>query len=130
MDKILDVGPFFVTIKEVGQYMGTEDHKPKEFFRANLITKFKTVSDVKFKLNEIYIMDQNNKLYSLDASSVADLQNIFTGKSYDYQGGNGYVLFEKIPSDISKIKLVLKLSVIKTDLSEILYEDKAEISLR
>ena len=130
VDKILDVGPFFVTVKDAGQYMGEKDNKPKEFFRVNLTTKFKIASDVNFKLTEIYIMDQNDKMYSLDGTSISDLENVFMGKSYEYQGGNGYVLFEKIPSDTSKIKLILKLTVVNIDLSETPYHDDLEISLK
>jgi len=128
---ILDVGPFYVTVNDVGQYMGKDsDDKLKEYFRVNLNTQFKYVEGVTFQLDEIYIMDQNNRLYSSDSQSIENFKNVFLGKSYEYKGGNGYILFEKIPTDVSKINLVLKITRVESDLSDTHYEDELEISLR
>jgi len=133
VNKVLDVGPFFVTVKNVGRYVGedaTKGDQLKEFFKVNLNTKFKFVEGVTFILDEIYIMDKNNALYSSDARSIDNLKNVFLGESYEYEGGNGYVLFEEIPSDVTEIKLVLKITRIEGDVSDTHYEDEIEISLR
>jgi len=128
---ILDVGPFYVTVNDVGQYMGKDsDDKLKEYFRVNLNTQFKYVEGVTFQLDEIYIMDQNNRLYPSDSQSIENFKNVFLGESYEYKGGNGYILFEKIPTDVSKINLVLKITRVESDLSDTHYEDELEISLR
>jgi len=133
VNKILDVGPFYITVKNVGRYIGedvTKGDKLKEFFKVNLNTKFKFVEGVTFILDEIYIMDKNNVLYSSDARSIDNLKNVFLGKSYEYEGGNGYVLFEEIPSDVTQIKLVLKITRVEGDVSDTHFEDEIEISLR
>lgn len=133
VNKVLDVGPFFITVKNVGRYIGedaTKGDKLKEFFKVNLNTKFKFVEGVTFTLDEIYIMDKNNVLYSSDARSIDNLKNVFLGESYEYEGGNGYVLFEEIPSDVTQIKLVLKITRVEGDVSDTHFEDEIEISLR
>jgi len=133
VNKVLDVGPFFVTVKNVGRYLGEDATKGdmlKEYFKVNLHTKFKFVEGVTFLLDEIYIMDKNNVLYSSDARSIDNLKNVFLGESYEYQGGNGYVLFEEIPSDVTQIKLVLKITRVEGDVSDTHFEDEVEISLR
>jgi len=132
VNKVLDVGPFFVTVKDVGRYMGTESETTasKEFFKVNLNTKFKFIEGVTFNLDEMYIIDEKNNFYSSDYSSVENLKNVFLSESYEYEGGNGYVLFEKIPSDVSNIKLTLKITRIEGDVSDTHYEDEIEISLR
>jgi len=132
VNKVLDVGPFFVTVKDVGRYMGTESDSTasKEFFKVNLNTKFKFVEGVTFRLDEMYIIDNKNNFYSSDSSSIENLRSVFLSESYEYQGGNGYVLFEKIPSDVSDLKLTLKITRVEGDVSDTNYEDEIEISLR
>lgn len=128
----LDVGPFYITVSDVGRYIGEDVKKgnaPKEFFRVNLNTKFKFVEEVTFKLDEIFIKDKNNNLYTTDEISLENYKNTFFGKSYEYEGGNGYVLFEKIPSDVSNIKLTIKITRIEGDVSDTHYEDEIEIPL-
>jgi len=133
VNKILDVGPFFITVKDVGRYMVEDDRAGKgfrELFKVNLNTKFKYVEGVTFILDEIYLTDKNNVLYSSDERSIDNYKNVFLGESYEYEGGNGYILFEEIPSDISEIKLVLKITRVEGDVSDTHYEDEIEISLR
>jgi len=133
IDKALDVGPFYVRVKDVGRYFGEDAEKgdaQKEYFRINLNTKFKYIEGVKFILDEIFIMDEKNRLYSSDETSIENFVNVFMGQSYEYEGGNGYILFEEIPSDVSDIKLTLKITKVEGDVSDTHYEDEIEISLR
>jgi len=90
-------------------------------FRINFEIKFKSVSDVVYKINEVYIMDEKNNLYLSELSS-SDLDSIFDS-DFDY------ILFEEIPSETSKIKLVMNISIIQTDFSETHYQDEIEFSL-
>lgn len=133
VNQFLDVGPFYITVNDVGRYMGEDVKKgtaPEEFFRVNLNTKFKFVEGVTFTLDEIFMKDKNNNLYTSDETSLENYKNTFFGKSYKYEGGNGYVLFEKIPSDVSNIKLTLKITRVESDVSDTHYEDEIEIPLR
>lgn len=133
VDKVLDVGPFFITVRDVGRYIGEDpekDDKPTEYFRINLNTKFKYVEGVTFKLDEIFIMDEKNRLYSSNKNSIDNFINVFMGSSYEYEGGNGYILFEELPSDVFDIRLILKITRVEGDVSDTHYENKIEISLR
>jgi len=133
VDKALDVGPFYVRVKDVGRYFGEDAEKgdaQKEYFRVNLNTKFKYIEGVTFILDEIFIMDEKNRLYSSDESSIENFVNVFLGESYEYEGGNGYILFEEIPPDVSDITLTLKITKVEGDVSDTHYEDEIEISLR
>jgi len=131
VNKSLDLGPFFVIVNNAGSYkgidvvnmpMGSEQRETlDEFFRINFETKFKSASDVVYKINEVYIMDEKNNLY-LSKLSASDLDSVFDS---DF----GYVLFEEIPSETSKIKLVMNISIIQTDFSETHYQDEIEFSL-
>ena len=131
VNKSLDLGPFFVTVTNAGSYKGIEvkemlfgdkqQKNLKEFFRINFEIKFKSVSDVVYKINEVYIMDEKNNLYLSELSS-SDLDSIFDS-DFDY------ILFEEIPSETSKIKLVMNISIIQTDFSETHYQDEIEFSL-
>ncbi len=124
VNKVLDLGPFFVTVNEVGPYMGKNtDDEITEFFKMNLNTRFKSASDVVYKLNEVYVMDEKNNLYLMDPTSRHDPNSIF-------EGDFGYILFEKIPSETSTIKLFMKVSEIETDVSEKHYEDEIEFSIK
>jgi len=133
VNKVLDIGPFFITVKDVGRYIG-EDYRIgnefKEFFKVNLSAKFKYVEGVTYTLDEIYLTDENNVLYSSDRLSIDNFKNIFSSKSYEYEGGNGFVLFEEVPSDVSEIKFVLKITRVEGDVSDTHFEDEIEISLR
>ena len=133
VDKALDVGPFYVRVQDVGRYFGEDAEKgdaQKEYFRINLNTKFKYIEGVTFILDEIFIIDEKKRLYPSDESSIENFVNVFMGESYEYEGGNGYILFEKIPSDVSDIKLTLKITKVEGDVSNTHYEDEIEISLR
>ncbi len=133
VDKALDVGPFYVRVQDVGRYFGEDAEKgdaQKEYFRVNLNTKFKYIEGVTFILDEIFIMDEKNRLYSSDESSIENFVNVFLGESYEYEGGNGYILFEEIPPDVSDITLTLKITKVEGDVSDTHYEDQIEISLR
>ena len=122
VNKVLDLGPFFVTVKDAGRYIGIgDDNMLEDYFRINFIAQFKSTSEVQYKLNEVYIMDEKNNLY-LTELDVSELGSVFDGDI-------GYVLFEEIPPEISSLKLVMDLSVIQTDLSETHYEDEVEFSL-
>jgi len=133
IDKVLDVGPFYVRVKDVGRYFGEDIEKgdaQKEYFKINLNTKFKYIEGVTFILDEIFIVDEKNRLYSSDETSIENFVNVFMGQSYEYEGGNGYILFQEIPSDVSDIKLTLKITRVEGDVSDTHYEDEIEISLR
>lgn len=133
MNKVLDVGPFFVTVEEVGRYMGEDVQKgnaQKEFFKVNLKSKVKYIEGVTYILDEMYMLDNKNNIYSSDDSTSSMLESLFSGKtSYDV-GRYGYVLFEKVPSDVSDLKLVLKLTRVEGDVSNTHYEGEVDLSLR
>ena len=122
VNKALDLGPFFVTVEDAGQYIGINDNGLLQYyFRINFTAQFKSTSEVQYILNEVYIVDEKNNLY-LTELDVSELGSVFDGDI-------GYVLFEKIPPETSSIKLVMDLSVIQTDLSETHYQDEVEFSL-
>ncbi len=133
VNKILDVGPFFVTVAEVGRYMGEDISKgdaPKEFFKVNLKSKVKYIEGVTYILDEMYMLDNKNNIYSSDDSTSGMLVSLFSGK-VDYDVGRyGYVIFEKVPSDITDLKLVLKITRVEGDVSNTHFEDEIDISLR
>lgn len=121
--EILNLGPFFIKIPNVGPYMATVDGKTDEYFRVNWYTQHKQVSDIQFTIDEMYILDDQNNLYSPIDQNLSELKKVF---SIDY----GYVLFEEIPADPSKITIFLKITVIEQDSTDTPYEDSAEITLR
>jgi len=130
VNKSLDIGPFFITIKDAGRYMGVgDDGKIQEFFRANLSTKNKQISDVNFFIDEMYITDGKGNLYSPEPSSFTDLVNVFLGESFEYEGGIGHIMFEKIPTDSKQLTMVMKITTVAVDLSETQFVDEIEFSL-
>ena len=120
---VLNVGPFFIKISQVGPYMSDFDGLDDQYFRVNLETQYKQVSNVIFTIDEMYILDDKNNLYSPEEDSFDDLKKAFLID-------NGYVLFEDIPSSASKITVYLKITVIELDDSDTVYQDNAEITLK
>jgi len=119
----LNVGPFFIKVVGVGPYLATIDGKTKEYFRVNLETQYKQASDVHFTIDEIYIMDDKNNFVETEERSLDELSKAIIID-------NGYVLFDKLTSDPSEIRLFLKITVFEQDASDTPYEDKAVITLR
>jgi len=133
VNKILDVGPFFVTVANVGRYMGEDISKgdaPKEFFKVNLKSKVKYIEGVTYILDEMYMLDNKNNIYSSDDTTTEMLHSIFEGETVYDIGRYGYVIFEKVPSDITDLKLILKITRVEGDVSNTHYEGEIDISLR
>ena len=124
----LIVGPFLVTVNEVGHFQKITFGQSEEFFRVDLTVNNNRGSPVKFTIKDITIMDQNLKLYSPHYESMESLETLILPEGYR----EGSVLFEKVPQHISKIKLFLSIEVLEdihlTDSYK--YNDIVEISLR
>jgi len=103
---------------------------PKEFFKVNLKSKVKYIEGVTYILDEMYMLDKKNNIYSSDGSTSDMLDSIFSGETTYDIGRYGYVIFEKVPSDITDLKLVLKLTRVEGDVSNTHYEGEVDISLR
>ena len=103
--------------------MSDFDGLDDQYFRVNLETQYKQVSNVILTIDEMYILDDKNNLYSPEEDSFDDLKKAFLID-------NGYVLFEDIPSSASKITVYLKITVIELDDSDTVYQDNAEITLK
>ncbi len=124
----LVVGPFLVTVNKVGPFQKQTFGQSEELFRVDLNVQNNRGSPVKFVIEDIIIMDQNLKLYSSYSESIESLEELILPQGIRA----GSVLFEKIPSHISKIKLFLSIEVLEdinlTDAYK--YNDIVEISLR
>jgi len=124
----LVVGPFLVTVNKVGPFQKQTFGQSEELFRVDLNVQNNRGSPVKFVIEDVIIMDQNLKLYSSYSESIESLEELILPQGIRA----GSVLFEKIPSHISKIKLFLSIEVLEdinlTDVYK--YNDIVEISLR
>ena len=124
----LVVGPFLITVNKVGHFQKQTFGQSEELFRVDLSVQNNRGSPVKFVIEDVIIMDQNLKLYSAYPESMESLEEIILPQGIR----EGSVLFEKIPSYISKIKLFLSIEVLEdinlTDSYK--YNDIVEISLR
>lgn len=83
-----------------------------------------------FTLDEAYLEDGKGSIYVVNPMSVENYKNAFLGKSFEYEGGNGYLLFEKVPSSTTSLKFVLKISRIETDNKQTQFEDEIQFSLK
>jgi hypothetical protein len=131
--KNLDIGNFLVKVTDVGPYIGedlNDNKKLKKYFKVNLNTKSSDVSGVEFTLDESYLVDDQKNRYILDPISSLNFENAFLGESYEYQGGNGFLLFEEVPENISQLKFILKVSRIHTDDSQTQFSDEITFSLK
>jgi hypothetical protein len=128
VDENLVVGPFLVTVNNVGPFQKQTFGQSEEFFRVDLSVQNNRGSPVKFVIEDVVIMDQNLKLYSSNRESMESLEELILPLGIR----EGSVLFEKIPSHLSKIKLFLSIEVLEdinlTDSYK--YNDVLEISLR
>ena len=127
-DENLVVGPFLVTVNNVGPFQKLTFGQSEELFRVDLSVQNNRGSPVKFVIEDVIIMDQNLKLYSAYPESMEPLEELILPEGIR----EGSVLFEKIPPYISKIKLFLSIEVLEdinlTDSYK--YNDVVEISLR
>jgi len=131
VDKTLKVGNFFVKVMEAGHYVGEDkddNDKLKDYFRVNLKTKSSQVEGVTFTLDEAYLEDTKGNVYVSDPTSINNYVNSFLGTSFEYEGGNGYLLFEEIPLDTSQLTFTLKISRVEIDNSQTQFTDEIEIS--
>ncbi len=78
----------------------------------------------------MYMLDNKNNIYSSDDSTTEMLHSIFEGETIYDIGRYGYVIFEKVPSDITDLKLILKITRVEGDVSNTHYEGEVDISLR
>ncbi len=124
----LVVGPFLVTVNNVGHFQKQTFGQSEELFRVDLSVQNNRGSPVKFVIEDIIIMDQNLKLYSAYPESMESLEELILPQGIR----EGSVLFEKVPSHLSKIKLFLSIEILEdvnlTDFYK--YNDIVEISLR
>jgi len=124
----LVVGPFLVTVNKVGHFQKQTFGQTEELFRVDLNVQNNRGTPVKFVIDDVMIMDQNLKLYSAYPESMETLEELILPQGIR----EGSVLFEKIPSYISKIKLFLSIEVLEdvklTDSYK--FNDIVEISLR
>jgi len=128
VDEDLIVGPFLVTVNKVGHFQKLSLGQSEEFFRVDLSIQNNRGTPVKFVVDDVIIMDQNLKLYSSYPESMESLEELILPEGIR----EGSVMFEKIPSHMSKIKLFLSVEVLEdinlTDSYK--YNDILEISLR
>ena len=132
VDQSLKIGNFFVSVKDAGHYIGedlNDGKKLKNYFRINLNTKSTEVSGVTFTLDEAYLEDTQGNVYVSDPISIDNYVNSFLGTSFEYEGGNGYLLFEEIPIDTSQLKFTIKISRIQMDESQTQFSDEINFSL-
>ncbi len=122
-NEILNVGPFFIKIVGVGPYITEIDGKTDEYFRVNLETQYKQVSDVIFTIDEMYILDDKNNFIETEVESFDELKKAILVD-------NGYILFKDMTSNPSELTIFLKITVIELDESDTPYEDNAVITLR
>ncbi len=124
----LVVGPFLVTVNKVGHFQKQTFGQSEELFRVDLSVQNNRGSPVKFVIEDVIIMDQNLKLYSAYPESMESLEELILPQGIR----EGSVLFEKVPSHLSKIKLFLSIEILEdvnlTDSYK--YNDIVEISLR
>lgn len=118
----LNVGPYLIKIVNMGPYLAREDGFTNEYFRVDIETQSKQVSNVVYSIDELYIQDDKNNLYS-PAVSFKELKNAFLVE-------NGHILFEKLKGTPSEITIALKITVMELDESDTAYQDAAKISLR
>ena len=132
VDQTLKLGNFYVKVRDVGHYIGLDSDNLKdkeEYFRVNLNTKSTDVEGVTFTLDEVYLEDSNGNIYVSNSISTDNFVSAFLGESFEYEGGNGYLLFESIPRNVSEISVNMKISKIGTDMSQTTYEDSVIFSL-
>ena len=127
VDQTLKISNFFVTVRDVGHYIGEDlddNKKLKNYFRVNFNTKSTDVSGFTFTLDEAYMEDLYGNVYVSDPISIDNYVNSFLGESFEYEGGNGYLFFEEIPLDTTELKFTLKISRIDMDDSQTQFEDE------
>jgi len=128
VDEKLVVGPFLVTVNKVGPFQKQTTGQSEELFRVDLKVQNNRGSPVKFVIEDVIIMDQNLKLYSAYSESMESLEELILPQGIR----EGSVLFEKVPSHLTKIKLFLSVEILEdinlTDSYK--YNDIVEISLR
>ena len=127
VDKIFLVGPFLVTIEQVGSYTYEEYGQAKEAFRVDVSIVNKRITDLEFQIDETNIIGDNG-IYYVDLSSTSDLEQLIPPEVTR----SGYILYEPIPNEVEKITLILRVVVFEDiDLSDIYkYQDELEISLK
>ncbi len=132
VDQSLKISNFFVKVRDVGYYIGedlADNKKLKNYFKMNLNTKSSDVSGFTFTLDEAYLEDSQGNVYVSDPISIDNYVNSFLGESFEYEGGNGFLLFEEIPFDTSELKFTVKISRIDMDGSQTQFEDEMQFSL-
>jgi len=128
VDKILEVGPFWVTVEQVGSYTYEKYYgQTEEAFRVDVSIVNKRSTSVEFRIDETNIIGDDGKLYSVDTMTTWDLEELIPPEITR----SGYILYEPIPYGVNKITLVLQVVVIEdiglTDNYK--YHDELEISL-
>ena len=124
----LVVGPFLVKVNKVGHFQKQTFGQQEELFRVDLSVENNRGTPVKFVIDDVIIMDQNLKLYSANVESMEFLEELILPEGIR----EGSIMFENVPSYLSKIKLFLSVEVLEdinlTDSYK--YNDIIEISLR